>query len=375
MKKVLVLSNLGRHFRLFGQYDYKVLLDLGFEVHIAANFSDKVDYFEDNRVIKHQINFKRNPFNPYNLLAYIELKKLFKSHFFHLIQTQSPSSGFYSRLAAIKTRKKGTKVIYTAHGFHFYKGASFFNWATFFVFEKILGYFTDCLITINSEDYFNAKKFKISNIIEFIPGVGIDLEKFKNHTNEIKKELRFRYGYKNDDFILISVAELNKNKNQKMLIRVMDELKGSYKNIILLLVGDGKYHKKYLKQIKKCNLENNVKILGYRNDIHELLLLSDVFVTASQREGLPLSVMEAMATGLPVIATDCRGNRDLVKDNVNGFLVKVNDVSGFAKSIEKLYSDRQLNNRLGNGSAELIKQYDISNVSNQMKIIYKNIIS
>lgn len=375
MKKVLVISNLGRHFRLFGHYDYKVLLDLGFEVHIAANFSDKVDYFEDNRVIKHQINFKRTPFNPLNLVAYFKLKKLFKSHFFHLIQTQSPTGGFYSRLAAIKTRKKGTKVIYTAHGFHFYKGASFFNWAIFFVFEKILGYFTDCLITINSEDYFNAKKFKISNKIEYIPGVGIDLEMFKNQTNEIKKELRFRHGFKNDDFILISVAELNKNKNQKMLIRVMDELIESYKNIILLLVGDGKYHKKYLKKIKKCNLENNVKILGYRSDIPKLLLLTDVFVTASQREGLPLSVMEAMATGLPVIATDCRGNRDLVRNNINGFLVKINDVSGFAKSIEKLYSDKQLCNRFGYSSSELIKQYDISNVSNKMKKIYNTLIN
>lgn len=369
MKKVLVISNLGRHFRFFGQYDYKVLLDLGFDVHIAANFEEKIDNFDDTRVIKHQIDFKRNPFNYRNLYAYFQLKKLFNSHFFQIIQTQSPSGGFYSRLAAVSTRRKGSKVIYTAHGFHFYKGAHIVNWFTFFVIEKLLGYFTDCLITINKEDYLTANRFKLARNVRFIPGVGINLSKFQN--KQQKDLIRTKYNYNINDFILISVAELNNNKNQEMLINVILRLKEKINNIVLILVGNGKNYEKYFKLIKKYELEDNVKLLGQRNDIPELLSLSDIFVTASRREGLPVSVMEAMAVGLPIVATNCRGNIDLVINNENGYVVNIDDVSSFAEKIETLYSNKELINLFASKSIELIKKFDIKNVSQEMKSIYK----
>ncbi len=374
MARVLVTAHFGRHFRIFGHYDYKVLLKMGHEVHIAANFNNEIDYFEDPNVIKHQIDFIRNPFDIGNIKAMKQLEELFDNIHFDLIHCQSPSGGAITRLAARKTRKRGTKVLYTAHGLHFFKGAPFKNWLIYYNIEKWLGRFTDCIITINKEDYIAAKNQLKIRDVRYIPGVGVDLNKFVPQTLEKKKELRKQYGYSDDDFILIYVAELNHNKHQDLLIKVVDVLKNKIPNIKLLLVGAGKLIEDYKQQVRDLKLEDHIHFLGYRKDVPNLMAIADVAVSASRREGLPVNVMEAMATGLPLVVTDCRGNRDLVVNGKNGFVIALDDVDAFADAIERLYNSQELRTKFGRANLEMIKEYSLENVIKYMEEIYRDYI-
>lgn len=371
MARVLVTSHLGRHFRIFGHYDYKVLLNMGHEVHIAANFNDEIDHFEDPNVIKHQIDFVRDPFSTGNIKALKQLEKLFDEIYFDIIHCQSPSGGAITRLAARKTRKKGSKVLYTAHGLHFFKGAPLKSWLVYYNIEKWLGCFTDCIITINNEDYILAqKRLKIKDV-RYIPGVGIDLNKFTPQTKEKKKELREQYGYDKNDFVLIYVAEMSYRKHQDLLIKAVNILKNKLPNIKLLLVGSGNLMEKYKEQVNYLGLNDYICFLGYRKDVPDLMEISDIYVSSSRQEGLPVNVMEGMATGLPLVVTDCRGNRDLVRNGENGYVVSVDDVERFANAVEELYKSEKLRAKFGQKSLELIKKYSIENVTKEMKKIYE----
>ena len=341
-------------------------------MHIAANFNDEIDNFEDPRVVKHQIGFVRNPFSPGNIKAYRQLKELLSSIHFDLIHTQSPSGGAITRLAARKSRKNGAKVMYTAHGFHFYKGAPKKNWLIYYNIERLLGHITDCIITINDEDYNLAHKMFPGKDIRYIHGVGIDLDKFRPQDAETKEKNREKYNYSKDDFILIYVGELSYRKHQDLLIYAINILKDKIQNVKLLLVGQGKLMEEYKTLVNKLGLQEYVEFLGYRKDVANLLMMADVAVSSSRQEGLPLNILEAMATGLPVVATDCRGNRDLVANEENGYIIPLNDYESFAEAIIKIYQSNDLRERFCNKSTELVKKYSLNNVRSEMEEIYSN---
>jgi glycosyltransferase EpsD len=366
----LVTAHLGRHFKKFGHYDYKVLLDMGHEVHIAANFNDKSDDFGDERVIKHQIDFQRSPLSLSNLHALKQLQKLFNSYYFDIIHCQSPSGGVITRLAARQTRRNGSKILYTAHGFHFYAGAPLTNWILYYSIEKIMSYFTDCIVTINEEDYGYASKKLRPNCTKYIPGVGIDLHKFQKKTNYLKIKYREEYGFRPEDFILICIGELNYNKHQDLLIKSMKLIVTKIPGVKLLLVGEGSLSAQYNDLVADLELKEKIEFLGYRSDISKLMIASDVGVSSSRREGLPLNIMEAMATGLPIIATDCRGNRELVQDEINGFIVGIEDEKGFANAIEKMFLSQEKRERFGENSFRKVKKYSLENVTDKMQKVY-----
>lgn len=376
MHKVLVVSTLGRHFRYFGQYDYKVLKELGYEVHAAANFKVKeYDSFEEDGVIRHQIDFKRNPFSFKNIVAYFQLKKIFKENNFKLVHCQSPTAGFFTRMAFLHFRNRERKIIYTAHGFHFFKGAPLINWILFYPVEKYLSVVTDALITINNEDYLISKRrFKCKTFR--IPGVGIDVNKYARAENSAYSEkIRSELGLNNDDFILIFVGELSKRKNQIFLIRCINQLmKIGYSNIKLLLVGEGVKMSNYKKYVIKNNLQKNVIFCGYRNDVPDLFSIANISVSSSYQEGLPVNVLEAMASGLPLILTNCRGNADLVVNGENGFVVDFDDDEAFVQAVIKLYNDRKLLHDMGKKSKEMILNYSLDNVQQIMKSIYNDLL-
>lgn len=370
MGRVLVTVHLGRHFRIFGHYDYKVLLDMGYEVHIAANFKDNIDNFDDPNVIKHQIDFSRNPFSIDNFKAKKQLEKLLNQYQFDIVHTQSPSGGAITRLATRKTRKKGTKVIYTAHGFHFFKGAPLKNWIFFYPVELWLSRYTDVLITINKEDFNRAKRCFKSVKVEYIPGVGIDTKKF-NHNSDNKSLKRKELGLPGDAFVVLSVGELNRNKNHETIINAISKLNNSH--IYYIICGQGILNE-YLKSlIKKLDLDKQIKLLGYRKDIAEISKASDVFAFPSFREGLSVSLMEAMASGLPVVCSNIRGNSDLIKNGKNGFLNKPDNIDCFKKSIQKVMDDTELRKEMSVRNIEEIKEYDKDIVKNAMKKLYKDL--
>lgn len=367
MKKILFVATVDNHILSFHLPFLEWFKEQGYEIHVASNGNGDIPFVD----IKHNVMFERIPFRTTNYKSYKKLKNIINDNNYSLIHCHTPVGGVIGRLASRHARKKGTSVIYTAHGFHFYKGSSLISWLIYYPIEKLLSKYTDCIITINEEDYQSAvgNKFK-TNYIKMVHGVGVDLTRFSGWSSEEKRELRKRYEYNQNDFILFYAAELNKNKHQDLLIRAVQILKEKIPNIKLLLAGKGDLSEEYKDLARSLNVDGNIDFLGYRKDIPGLLAISDISVSASRREGLPVNVMEAMATGLPLVVTNCRGNRDLVQDGMNGFIKDVDDVEEFASSIMSLYNSVELRKQFGEKSIELAQKYSLENVLMQMKEMY-----
>lgn len=373
MKKVLFVASVAGHIKNFHTPYLKLFKDKGYTTYVAANWTlkenEKID-FCDNFI---QLPIERKPFSLKNIKAIFKLKKLLKVEKFDIIHCHTPMGSVVARLAAKEARKNGTRVIYTAHGYHFYKGAPLINWLLYYPVEKWLAKYTDTQITITQEDFDLAKKkFKIKDL-NLVHGVGLDEEKFNILISDEEKE-NLKQELKIDDKSVVCtyVAELNKNKNQQLLIKAIKRLKYDNNNVTLLLVGKGRYEPKLLKLIKKMNLEENVKLLGYRSDIVKILSITDIYLASSLREGLPVNVMEAMYMGLPIIAVDNRGHRELVQHNENGFIVEQNSAmeNNMSNYLNLLVNDKHLREKFGNDSKGKVREYTLNNVINSMNKIY-----
>lgn len=385
MDKVLILASIAPMIEGFNIPNIDLLQKEGYEVHVLANFKDEnVEANERNNHFRNQLEFRgvlvfdipinRNPFKMINYAAYKEIKQIIDHEDYAFIHCHSPIGGVLTRLAAREARKKNTKVVYTAHGFHFFKGAPMKNWLIYYPIEKWLSRYTDCLITINEEDYqaTQNKHFKAEKI-EKINGVGINENKFKPIGTELKNQRRSLMGYKKDDFLLIYVGELNKGKNQQLAIGMMKKVVQTIPQAKLLLVGDGMLRESYIQQIKDSHLEGNVFSLGFRNDVDQLMSISDIAISASKREGLPVNLLEAMGTGLPIIATDCRGNRDLVHPGENGYLVGIEEEERLASYVETLYHSSSLRESFGLKSLENLEKYSVQSIMSHMTQIYQSV--
>lgn len=359
MKKVLFTATVDSHILQFHLPYLKWFKEQGYEVHVATNGDEKIPYCD----VKHKITFERSPVKTNNINAIFKLKKIIEKEEFQIIHTHTPMGSVVTRLAAKNARKKyKTRVIYTAHGFHFFKGAPLINWIVFYPIEKYLSKYTDCLITINEEDYNLAKaKFKAKKI-ELVNGVGVDENKFDfKMSDEEKHELRQNLGLKDNDFVIIYVAELSKRKNQGMLIKTVKKLIDESKdNIKVILPGIDSRNGYYQEMTKKLEIEKNIKFLGYRKDIPKLLKISNLYVSTAKQEGLPVNIIEAMFSGLPIIATDCRGNRDVAEKVVN-----IDNINELYESIKKY-----INSEEKYISSEITNKYKLKNIIKEMVKIY-----
>ncbi|MGM0877161.1 MAG: glycosyltransferase family 4 protein [Bacillota bacterium] len=365
MGKILIVSTVSRQFYLFEQGNIEVLQSLGFEVHAAANFNDTSERLDSLKIIRHHFDIQRSPFSAKNIDAYKQLKKLMKEEKFDAVHCHSPMGGVLARLAA---KSLGiTPVIYTAHGFHFYKGAPFINWAVYYPVEKFLARYTDHLITINKEDFNKANEFKAGQVHN-IPGIGIDTKKF-SETAVSRKEKRAELGITEDTVVLLSIGEMIKRKNHETALRALAKLENQ--KYVYLICGRGELES-YLKDLTiSLGIQEKVRFLGFRNDIKEICIASDVFVFPSYQEGLPVSVMEAMSAGLPIICSEIRGNTDLIENGVGGYLLNPEDTDGFAASIQNLLEDAQMREDMGMKNVDEVKKYDTSIVKEKMREIYR----
>lgn len=366
MKKALYVATVDVHIRTFHLPYLKLLHDNGYEVHVATNGNEQFQYCDK----KYQICIERNPFNINNLKAIRELKNIIEREKYDLIHCHTPMGSVVARIAARKAAKKfNTRVIYTCHGFHFYKGASIKNWLLFYPIEKWLSKYTNTLITINQEDFSLAmKKFKRRcKDIRYVPGVGVDSTKFeKKLSEENKNNLRKKLKILNKDFVLIYPARLCKDKNQKLLLDFMKIINN--KNVKLLLPGKDEYNGFYQKYVKE-NKINNIIFLGQREDIPDLLSISNLLVASSIREGFGINIVEALASKIPVIAVDNRGHREIVENDINGFIIK-NDVNDLIDKFNRLYYDKDEYNKLKKNSYESSKKYFLKNSLKELKKIY-----
>ena len=365
MKKVLFVATVVKtHIMEFHIPYLKMFQTAGWRTEVAAknDFDKREDCIIPFCDCFYDINFARSPLSFKNIKAYFQLKKVIESEHYDIIHCHTPVGALLTRLAARKARRSGSKVIYTAHGFHFFEGAPLINWILYFPIEWICSFLTDTLITINVEDFEFARKHMHAKRIEYVPGVGIDLSKFQIR-NEIKQAKRSELEIPDEAVWILNVGELIPRKNQARLIQAVARIPNAY----LTIAGRGKLQDELIKTIKDLGVENRVKLLGYRSDVSELCQASDIFAFSSVQEGLPVALMEAMACGKPVVCSRVRGNTDLV-DCSGGKLFNPFDFSEIEKAItEIIICDWE---KMGRYNAEKIKKFDINYVMHTMKKIY-----
>lgn len=312
----------------------------------------------------YHIGFSRNPISLSNYYAIGQLKKIITDGKYELVHCHTPNASAVARLACKRLRKTGVKIFYTAHGFHFYKGAPIKNWLIYYPIEKVMSHFTDKIITINNEDYHLSNKHFGSKRTFFVHGVGIDTGKCEGLTVD-KERKRLEIGVPAHCTLILSVGELNDNKNQEVVIRAIKKTED--KTIHYAIAGSGT-GKDYLENlIKKLNVEDQVHLLGYRTDILELNYSADVFCLPSKREGLSVALMEAMACHLPCVVSRIRGNVDLIDEN-GGELFDPMNVDECADAINAV-RNRNLK-KMGEYNAEKVKQYDYLTVEKELRELY-----
>lgn len=373
--KILFVATVRSHIGQFHMSFIKELKKHGVEVHAAFkdNSADKqgLDLSDIDKVF--EVPFSRSPYSTSNLNAYSVLKKIVEKNQYDAVHCHTPMGAVVTRLVC-KNVKYPPKVIYTAHGFHFYQGASKKNWLLFYNVEKYLAKYTDCLITINREDYNLAKdRCFAAKKIYHVNGVGVDIDKFHLVTPEEKAKLRKEYGYNDDDFLMIYPADFCERKNQNMLFDTLKILLDQHKNIRLLLPGLEEKAEPYIAYAKEKGVFEYVDILGYRRDIDKLAGMCDLSLSSSRQEGLPINLIEAMAMGNAIVATDVRGNNDLVENGKNGFLVPLNDSKAMAQRILELYDNRALIAEFGNNNRVLVEKYSVDKVNEALLSIYKEL--
>lgn len=366
--RILFCATVDYHFKAFHLPYMKWFKDQGWIVDVAAAGTIQLP-FSDHR---YNIPIQRSPLKKSNFDAYKQLKTIIDQNNYSIIHCHTPLGGLLTRLAARRARKNGVKIIYTAHGFHFCKGVPLINWLIFYPIERNLSRFTDSLITINQEDYQLATKHRFpAKEIRYIPGVGVDTERFQPMEPNQRKEMKIASGYQPDDFLLCHVGEFNKNKNQQFLLHAFVHILKVRPNAKLILAGEGILEDNCKTLAKELGIDKHVIFLGFRNDIDRIMPICDVAVSASKREGLPVNILEAMACGLPVVAIANRGHRELVQNNVNGWLVEDLDAVQFAEKITTLFQD-DLKEKFGdNGRKIVVGKYSTNIILRKKSYLYK----
>ncbi|WP_062199777.1 glycosyltransferase family 4 protein [Massilibacterium senegalense] len=373
MRKILFVATVYTHLANFHKPYMQYFSNHGYEVHALANSNEgRMNEIEELGVVCHDFDFSRSMLSLAHFKAVKDLSTFFKNTHYDLVHVHTPIASFLTRF--VLRKNSSTKVVYTAHGFHFFKGAPFINWLLFYPSEKIAKKWTDSLIVMNSEDFKNAEKMGFENEknLFFINGVGIDSKKLKENVSEglVRKELSIP----SDAIVLSCIAELNDNKNQMYVLRNWKTLYQRNKNVYLLLAGHGVNEEKYYQYVKDEKLQN-VKILGYRSDIPNILMDTDAVLLLSKREGLPKSLMEALSFGKPIIGTNVRGTRDIVKDQYNGFLINLDDDTQLINSIVTIIKEPSLIRKLGENAKKEASKYELKNILLHYEKVYQNMLT
>ncbi len=373
MKKVLLTATVQSHIAQFHKPLINMLKERGYEVHVAAkdNLAEKNGLKLDEPDKIFNIPFDRSPLSRNNILAYQKLKKILYKNKYDIVHCNTPMGGVVTRLAANKYRKSGTKVFYTAHGFHFYKGAPKKNWIIYYPIEKFLSRYTDKLITISKEDFNTAKEKKFKTKIEHIHGVGANTDKYFLPSTKLIQDLRLQIGYSKEDFICVCTGELNDNKNQISVLRAVPAILKTIPNFKLILSGNGPKHTSLQKFITDMDLVDCVRMTGYVTDLEKYVMISDIAVSLSLREGLGLNLIEAMLCAKPVIGSVNRGHKELINHLINGLLINPLDSEELSDAIIKIYRDQEMKSRMGQNALLHSQKYTRESVIEELTKIYE----
>lgn len=375
--KILYTATVASHICQFHLPHMKRLQEEGWEVHVAAH---------DNLALKNGLQlkycdrfietpFSRSPKSPDNLRAYSQIKKLLAEEHYDVILCNTPMGGIVTRLAAKRTRKNGTRVVYMAHGFHFFRGSSKAAWLVYYPIEKIMAKHCDLLITINEEDYALAQeKFSRRTRVVHIHGVGVDEKRYHPASQEEQHAMREAEGLCRDDLVILCTGELNENKNQKTLVSAAASLKDKLPNLKILLAGNGPKEQELREQIRREGLDDIVRLLGYRTDLERVVPAVDLVVSCSRREGMPLNIIEAMLCKKPIVASHNRGHDELVLDGETGVLLAPEDQDAFAAELLRLAGDAGLRQRLGEAGFTNASAYTVRAVGKELLALLESTV-
>lgn len=372
MKKVLLVATVQSHIAQFHKPLINWLCSNGHQVDVAArnNLDTKPNLRLDIAGEKIDIPFSRSPFSFKNIKAYKKLRNVINNGDYDVVHCNTPVGGILTRMAANPKRKKGElKVIYEAHGFHFFKGGSKKNWILWYPIEKWFSKFTDTLVTINKMDYALARERFNAKNVEYIPGVGLNLDQFQRAE---MVDLRTEFDLPPESKIVMSVGELNYNKNHRVIIEALAHLNDS--DVHYFLAGNGELKDELISYAEKLGIAENVHFLGYRRDVPSLLKCADVFAFPSLREGLGMASIEAMSSGLPIVTSDRHGINDYSENGKTGFKYDPHDYKGFAEGIKTIVYNPELKQRMGQYNVGVSEQFTIEASMSRLCEIYREIL-
>ena len=375
-KRALQLASVASMIDLFNADNIRILQSLGYAVDVATNFEEG-SITSQERVNEHREELKKQNIGTFQIpiprsiskikkiiKSYKLVKRLVEENKYQIVHCHSPIGGVICRLACRKARKTGTKVIYTAHGFHFFKGASKAAWLIYYPIEKLCSRYTDVLITINQEDFRNAQKMHAKRV-EYVPGIGVHTEEIKNAVVD-RTQMRTSFGFSDGDFVFMSAGQISVRKNHEVIIRALAKINNE--KVKYLIVGFGEEQERLKKLVAELHLKDRVVFAGYRKDVKEILHAVDAFAFPSLQEGLPVALMEAMAAGLPVVCSRIRGNIDLIENGKGGYLYDCLDIDGFAEGMKKIVFGE--NKGMCVVNYDVIKNFDVEKVCEKMTEIY-----
>ena len=347
----------------------KMLVKEGHTVDLAFNIKREVNEELRNLVEDiYNIKFNRSPIKKDNIKANHQLKQIIYKNNYDIIHTHTPIASAITRL--ICKNKRDIQVMYTAHGFHFYKGSSLKSWLIYHPIEWWLSKYTDILLTINKEDYGRAKRSFNAKKTKYIPGIGLNIKDI-DEKYVSKSEYRKKLGIPDDAFVVLSVGELNQNKNHETILKAVAKLKN--KKVYYVICGQGPLYEKLNLKAKQLGVQDQFILLGYRNDIIEICKMSDLFAFPSKREGLGMAALEAMAAGLPIITSNVHGIVDYSINGQTGYNYSPTDVEGFLEGIKYFVENPDLIEKVGKSNKVQVRKFDLENVENEMYEIYHTI--
>ena len=372
MAKILITATVQSHIAQFHKPVIRMLQEMGHQVEIAArnNLHEKKNLTLTEPDVIHEVNFCRSPFSLQIFPAYRQLKKVIEAGGYDVVHCNTPVAGILTRLACRKLRKQGKlKVMYEAHGLHFFKGGPRSGWLIWYPIEKFFSRFADMMVLINKMDYELVKEKFHAKAVRRIPGIGVNLSQFQDVGHGA---LRQELSLDENTPLVLSVGELNENKNHKVVITAISAMKN--KEVHYCIAGNGPLLQELTEHAKAMGVADRVHFLGYRRDVPMLMHQADVFVLPSRREGLGMAAIEAMSCGLPLVSSNRHGINDYSIEGVTGYKHDPDDSRGFAESMDKLLEDAHLRGELAENCKKMAQEFTLDASLEHMKKYYSEML-
>lgn len=365
-KKILFCASTLSHIRSFHLPYLRAFQQRGYEVWVAADRAEALPCAD--RVVA--LPFQKKLTSPRNLSAVLAVRRLMKRERFTLVSTHTALAGAVCRAACLAWKER-PMVVNTVHGFLFSRNDGLRKWV-YLLPEKLLRRVTDVELVMNREDEGLCRDYRLSRRPPlFIDGMGVELSRWTPRSDEEKTACRRAAGVEEDAFVFVYAAEFSRRKNQAQLIRAFARASERMPSARLILAGTGALLEECRRLAASLGAARQILFPGYVEEMPALFAAADAVVSTSRSEGLPFHVLEAMASALPVLASDVKGHRELVRPGENGLLFPPDDTRALERGLLGLYEDREGARRMGMRGRRLAKPYDLRRVRPQIMGIYE----